>query len=83
MRTQLKESVPPSMRPLYEHVTRRTDALCHERIDEVFSVLCCQLNGSFILRQRGGPHNTTVVKLLFSVLWNSPLSESRLQAETG
>lgn len=40
MPTQPAESVPQSMRPLYEEIARRTDALCHEHVDEEFAMLC-------------------------------------------
>ncbi len=54
MPTQQSESVPQSMRPLYEEIIGRTDAFCHERVDDEIAMLCRKLAAA-LARKRPSP----------------------------
>ena len=54
MSNQKSESVPQQMRPIYDAITRLTDAVCREHIDEEFALLCRKLAAA-LARKRPSP----------------------------
>ena len=43
MSKQNSESVPQQMQPVYDEITRLTDAVCRDYVDEEFAMLCRKL----------------------------------------
>lgn len=54
MSEQINESVPQQMRPVYDEITRLTDAVCRDHIDEEFAMLCRKLAAA-LARKRPSP----------------------------
>ncbi len=54
MSEQINESVPQQMQPVYGDITRLTDAVCRDHVDEEFSMLCRKL-ASALARKRPSP----------------------------
>ena len=48
------ESVPQQMQPIYDEITRLTDAVCCDHIDEEFAMLCRKLAAA-LARKRPSP----------------------------
>ena len=54
MPEQTNESVPKQMQPVYDEITRLTDAVCRDHIDEEFAMLCRKLAAA-LARKRPSP----------------------------
>ena len=54
MSKQNSESVPQPMQPVYDEITRLTDAVCRDHIDEEFALLCRRLTAA-LARKRPSP----------------------------
>jgi len=51
---QKSESVPQAMQPTYEAITRLTDAICRDHLDDEYATLCRQLTAA-LARKRPSP----------------------------
>src|SRR5512136_1510105 len=54
MSKQHSESVPQQMQPVYDEITRLTDAVCRDHVDEEFAQLCRKLTAA-LARKRPSP----------------------------
>jgi Domain of unknown function (DUF6398) len=54
MPDQINESVPKQMRPVYDEITRLTDAVCRDHLDDEYAQLCRQLAAA-LARKRPSP----------------------------
>ena len=54
MPKQNSESVPQQMQPIYDEITRLTDAVCRDHVDEEFALLCRKLAAA-LARKRPSP----------------------------
>jgi len=54
MPKQNSESVPQQMQPVYDEITRLTDAVCRDHVDEEFAQLCRKLAAA-LARKRPSP----------------------------
>src|SRR5512136_2156867 len=54
MSKQHSESVPQQMQPVYDEITRLTDAVCREHVDGEFAMLCRKLAAA-LARKRPSP----------------------------
>ena len=54
MSKQSSESVPQQMRPVYDEITRLTDAVCRDHLDDEYAQLCRNLAAA-LARKRPSP----------------------------
>ena len=54
MPKQNSESVPQQLQPVYDEITRLTEAVCRDHVDEEFAILCRKLTAA-LARKRPSP----------------------------